>query len=55
MKIKRKCQVCNEDREINLDEFMKSGKKRVVCGQCQDGVLITKTQAYDILYGSYFC
>lgn len=53
MKIKRTCPVCKEEREFDIDEFMKTTKKRVVCGKCQDGVLMTKGEAYEIVYGGY--
>jgi len=53
LKIKRMCSVCKEYREIDLDKFLASKKHRVVCGECQDGVLMERMEAYDMVYGCY--
>ena len=49
----RYCKQCKVYRKIDLDDFLKSGKKRICCGECHE-VLMTKTDAYEIVYGGYF-
>lgn len=51
--LKRTCSSCKKEFEFDVDEFLKSGKNQVVCGECREGILLTKSQAYDIVYGGY--
>jgi transposase-like protein len=51
MTITRFCPICKQPRAVDVEDFIKSGKQKVVCGHCNNGVIMTKAEAYDIVYG----
>lgn len=51
-KVKKFCMHCKKQFEFDVDEFLNSGKKQVVCGECREEVLLTQDDAYDLLIPS---